>query len=141
MQITQLTVARYADHQAVADLAAGREIVVVTVETDAGVVGTGFTNATVSRNGSSGEIVAAILRRYLAPAGVGQDPLLNELLWQRMYQAAAARMGRRGMVMGCLAAVDFALWDIKAKVLGAPLWELVGGYRERVPTYAYDGRQ
>jgi L-rhamnonate dehydratase len=141
LNITDLTVKRYADHAPVADLAAGREVVVVTLHTDAGITGTGFTNAAVSRSGSAGDLVAALLRRQLRDVIIGQNPFLNELLWQRMYQAVAVRLGRRGMVMGCLAAIDFAVWDLKGKALGVPVWELLGGHRERIPTYVNAGHQ
>jgi D-arabinonate dehydratase len=141
MRITDLTVKRYADHQPVADLAAGREVVVAWIHTDQGVTGLGFTNAPVVRGGSAGDLVATLLRRHIRPVILGENPLLNELLWQRIYDALAARIGRRGMVMGCLAAVDFALWDIKAKALGVPVSELLGGRRERIPTYVNAGHQ
>jgi L-rhamnonate dehydratase len=141
MQIVNLLVSRYADARPVADLAPGREIVVVTLTTDAGITGTGFTSASVLRHGSTGEMVAAVLEQHLAPLVVGQDPMLTEQHWQRMYAAVAARLGRRGMAMGCIAAVDFALWDLKARIAGVPLCNLLGGRRERIPTYANAGHQ
>src|ERR1700716_4285097 len=96
MRITDLEVKRYADHQPVAELAAGREVVVVSVHTEQGVTGLGFTNAPVVRGGSAGDLVAPLLRRHVRPVLLGENALLNELLWQRMYEALAARIGRRG---------------------------------------------
>ena len=129
MRIVDLTVNRYADHRQVADLATGREVVVVSITTDDGPTGMGYSNAAVSHRGSTGEMVEMLLRHQLRDVVVGQNPLLNELVWQRMYNAVAARIGRRGMVMGCIAAIDFALWDIKAKALNAPVSDLLDSRR------------
>jgi L-alanine-DL-glutamate epimerase-like enolase superfamily enzyme len=141
VKITDVSVKRYADHQQVADLAAGREVVVVSITTDDGPTGIGYCNAAVSRSGSTGEMIETLVRQQLRDVVVGQNPLLNEQLWERMYNAVAARIGRRGMVMGCIAAIDFALWDIKAKALNVPVSDLLGGRRERIPTYANAGHQ
>jgi L-alanine-DL-glutamate epimerase-like enolase superfamily enzyme len=141
MKVVDLRVERYADRRAVADLAPGREVVVVTLTTDDGLTGTGFTNAAVLRGGSMGATTADILTQHLKPIVVGQSAMLTDQLWQRMYQSVATRVGRRGMVIGCIAAVDFALWDLKARAAGVPLSDLLGGRRERIPTYANAGHQ
>ncbi|HEV7662298.1 MAG TPA: mandelate racemase/muconate lactonizing enzyme family protein [Chloroflexota bacterium] len=135
MKIADLEVRRYVDR------GAGREIVVVTVLSDQGLSGLGFANAAVSRGVSTGPLLQALLEQQLKPLIVGEDPLLNEDLWQRLYGSVAARLGRRGMPMACLAAIDFALWDIKAKALGVPLSMLLGGRRERIATYVNAGHQ
>ncbi len=141
MKITDVTVKRYGDQRQVADLAAGREIVVVTLETDEGISGLGYANAYMTRYGPTGDLVATLLGRNLKNLLLGENPLLNERVWKKMYDAVAARLGRRGMVMNCLAAIDFALWDIKGKRQAVPISNLLGGWRERIPTYANVGHQ
>ena len=67
---------------------------------------------------------------------VGGDPLLTDNLWRRMHEQAVPRWGGEGIVRACMAALDFALWDIKGKLLNAPVSALFGGHRSRVATYA-----
>ena len=129
MKITDLTVKRYrASHDPGAD-AAG--IQVVSIHTDAGATGTGF----VSTGNASSDLVAMILRRNLKAVVLGEDPLLTTDLWRRMH-GAVPRRGGEGIVRAAIAAVDFALWDLKGKLLNAPVSALLGGRRARVPTYA-----
>jgi L-alanine-DL-glutamate epimerase-like enolase superfamily enzyme len=127
VKITDVTVKRYSA-SGDAD-AAG--IQVVEVSTDAGVTGTGF----VSVASGAGDLVAAALRRNLRAAILGEDPLLTGDLWRRMHEAIPRR-GGEGLVRTCIAAVDFALWDLKGKLAGRPVSDLLGGRRARVPTYA-----
>ena len=101
MKITDVTVTRYAasrDAQA-----AGIQI--VEVHTDAGTTGTGFVSA-VSAGNATSDIVATVIRRNLKAAIAGEDPLLTESLWRRMYDAVPRR-GGDGIVRTCIAAVDF----------------------------------
>ena len=66
---------------------------------------------------------------------VGKDPLNTELLWHDNYRDAYWRGGP--VFMSALAAVDQALWDLKGKYLGCPVWQLLGGkVRDKVPCYA-----
>ena len=129
MKITGLTVKRYsAAREARAEAAS---IQVVEVHTDAGVTGTGF----VSAGSGAGDLVAAVLRRNLRAAVLGEDPALTDDLWRRMHEALPRR-GGDGLVRTCIAAVDFALWDLKGKLAGRPVSDLLGGRRARVATYA-----
>ena len=84
----------------------------------------------------SGDIINAMITNILAPAIKGGDPLLTRDLWTRMYAEAAPRRGGDGYMRNAIAAVDFALWDIKGKALGVPVSRLFGGHREKIPTYA-----
>ncbi len=81
--------------------------------------------------------VASIIDRKLKPLLMGQDPLDTELLWDRMYMEM--RRDRKGAAIRAMSAVDIALWDIKGKYFGLPLYKLLGGYRKRVPCYASGG--
>lgn len=140
MKITDVTVKRYGRMQPVAEMAAGSEVLVVEVQTDEGVSGSAYTSANVSRHGSTGDIAAMIIRRTLKNIVLGEDPLLTDQVWRKMY-AGIWRLGRRGLAMQCLGAVDCALWDIKGKRLGVPVSTLFGGHRERIPTYVNAGHQ
>lgn len=67
---------------------------------------------------------AAVIAESFGPRLQGSDPFDTERLWLEMYRAASFR----GMaVVGAISAIDTALWDIKAKALGVPLWQLLGG--------------
>jgi L-alanine-DL-glutamate epimerase-like enolase superfamily enzyme len=110
---------------------------IVRVSTDAGVIGWGETDSCPS-------VVKAIveapyiheLMSGLRPLLIGQDPTEIATLWQRMYRGTSG-FGRDGAAIQAMAAVDMALWDIKGKLLGRPLYELLGGaYRSTVRIYA-----
>jgi len=107
-----------------------REFVVVDLHAD-GLVGRGYG---FTRDG----LVAETVARNLAPLLVGEDARFPERHWERMWRATRY-LGRRGLLMRALSAVDIALWDLKAQAAGQPLWALLGGYRERVPAYVAGG--
>jgi L-rhamnonate dehydratase len=72
----------------------------------------------------------------LTPLLLGENPLDIERLWEQMYRATY-RHGQAGIMLMAISAVDLALWDLKGRVLGQPVWQLLGGKaRERVPVYA-----
>ena len=100
---------------------------VVRLYTDAGVEGvSGVWNAT-----SYGfERYTAEAIRHLAPILLGRDPLLREALWH------AIRPRVFPVPPQALAALDIALWDLAGKVAGLPLYRLLGGAREQIPSYA-----
>ncbi|MEV4018138.1 D-mannonate dehydratase ManD [Nonomuraea angiospora] len=109
----------------------GRNFVTLKVETDEGVTGLG--DATL--NGRELAVVG-YLRDHVVPLLVGTDPHRIEDTWQSLYRGAYWRRGP--VTMAAIAAVDVALWDIKAKVAGLPLYQLLGGAsRERVRTYGH----
>jgi galactonate dehydratase len=76
--------------------------------------------------------------RDMAGVLVGEDPMHIERLWQKMLVAQMAH-GVTGVVgAGAMAGIDMALWDIKGKALGTPVWNLLGGQvRERIRIYAH----
>jgi galactonate dehydratase len=96
-----------------------RPYVFVKIETDAGVVGWG--EATLE--GKAGAVMATVqdLREFL----IGQDPMPVEHHWQAMYVHS---FYRAGPVLGsAISGIDQALWDIRGKVLGQPVYRLLGG--------------
>jgi L-alanine-DL-glutamate epimerase-like enolase superfamily enzyme len=69
---------------------------------------------------------------------IGEDPLLIEGLWQKMF-ARTRQYGRRGIVMNAISGTDIALWDIAGKIAKLPLYRLLGDCRDRVEAYASGG--
>jgi L-alanine-DL-glutamate epimerase-like enolase superfamily enzyme len=104
----------------------------VEVETDSGIVGHGL--GAITRE----TVLAEIVNRVIAPAIMGDDPLAHERIWDKLYWTLTPR-GQTGFGAQALSAVDGALWDIKGKALGQPVWRLLGGARARVPLYATFG--
>jgi len=104
----------------------------VRVETVSGLQGWGFTAITEE------EVVATVVNEVAGPALIGEDALAHERIWDRLYWLLSPR-GQTGYGPHAIAAIDVALWDIKGKALGKPVWRLLGGARERVPTYATFG--
>ena len=109
----------------------GRNFVTLKIETDEGVYGVG--DATL--NGRE-KAVAAYLEDHVIPVLIGRDARRIEDIWQFLYRGAYWRRGP--VTMRAIAAVDVALWDIKAKALGVPLHDLLGGRsREGVLVYGH----
>jgi L-alanine-DL-glutamate epimerase-like enolase superfamily enzyme len=108
-----------------------RGALIVEIETDDGIVGIG-------EAGVGGGVTADVIEKDLAPLLVGQDPLLIEYLWQKMF-ARTRQYGRRGLVMQAISGIDIALWDIAGKVAKLPVYRLLGACRDRVEAYASGG--
>jgi L-alanine-DL-glutamate epimerase-like enolase superfamily enzyme len=96
-----------------------------------GAEGVGYTY-TCGRNGAA---VDAILRRDIPDQLVGQEANHIEWLWQKIWWGQHYG-GRGGPSVLAQSAVDIALWDLKGRRLGQPLWILLGGYNPHVPCYA-----
>ena len=80
-----------------------------------------------------------IIARDLAPALVGEDPLDHAVLQDRLLHRFV-KLGPEGALTGALAAIDIALWDLKGKLLGQPIYKLLGGaWRTSLPFYASIG--
>jgi len=98
----------------------GRNFVTLKITTSDGVVGWG--DATLNGRELS---VASYLSEHVVPLLIGRDPHRIEDTWQYLYRGAYWRRGP--VTMAAIAAVDTALWDIKAKLCGLPLYQLLGG--------------
>ena len=109
---------------------ATRDFVTLTIGTDAGIEGIG---ATFFGGALTGALRTAV--DALGALTIGQDPLCIEAIVAKL-RAAAGNAGPGGIFTLALAAIDIALWDIKGKAFNLPLARLIGGYRNRVPTYA-----
>ncbi|MCI0547320.1 MAG: mandelate racemase/muconate lactonizing enzyme family protein [Candidatus Rokubacteria bacterium] len=107
------------------------ELVTARVRDGAGVEGVGYTYTV----GAGGAAVHALIARDLAPVVTGRDESRVEMLWRAMWWALHYG-GRGGTVSLAVSAVDIALWDLRARQLGLPLWRLLGGHDPCVPCYA-----
>ena len=104
--------------------------VVVAQPVAAGTRGLGFTYATPA--------VARLINDVLTPAVIGGDALDVPRQWREMV-AAVRNVGRPGIASMAIAAVDIALWDLKAKLLGLPLRRLLGAAHDDVAVYGSGG--
>ena len=109
---------------------ATRDFVTLKLQTDSGVEGIGYTFFGAALTGALKAAVDAF-----ANLAVGEDPLRTEAIHTKL-RTAALGSGPGGIQTLALSAIDIALWDIRGKALNLPVWQLVGGHRERVPTYA-----
>ncbi|HEY0085613.1 MAG TPA: bifunctional D-altronate/D-mannonate dehydratase, partial [Allosphingosinicella sp.] len=98
----------------------GRNFVTLKIETEDGVTGVG--DATLNGRELA---VESYLSDHIIPCLIGRDAHRIEDIWQYLYKGAYWRRGP--VTMSAIAAVDVALWDIKAKVAGLPLYQLLGG--------------
>src|SRR3954470_11724344 len=98
----------------------GRNFVTLKIETADGATGLG--DATLNGRELA---VASYLSDHVIPCLIGRDAHQIEDIWQYLYKGAYWRRGP--VTMSAIAAVDMALWDIKGKVAGLPLYQLLGG--------------
>jgi len=113
----------------------GRNFVTLKIETKDGISGLG--DATLNGRELA---VASYLADHVVPCLIGRDAHRIEDIWQYLYRGAYWRRGP--VTMTAIAAVDMALWDIKAKVAGLPLYQLLGGAsREGVMVYGHANGQ
>ncbi len=74
-----------------------------------------------------------------APSLLGKDPLETEKIWSELYNLLRDQ-GQRGLTMTALSGIDIALWDLKGKHFGVPIYTLLGGkFRDSVKAYATGG--
>lgn len=110
----------------------GRNYFFVKVETDTGLYGIGEGGLTWR------ELSCAEAVNHLKPMLVGQDAACIEALWQRMFRGGFFPADK--VVCSAIAAIDIALWDLRGKELGVPVYQLLGGkVRDRVVAYPHTG--
>jgi len=111
-----------------------QETPIVRVTCDDGAQGTGY-GYTIGTGGSS---VVALLRDHLAPVLIGEDASEVERLWKKLFfHTHATAVG--AITSLALAAVDTALWDLRCRRAGLPLWKMAGGAQRQVPAYTTEG--
>ena len=105
-------------------------LITATVTLEDGRVGTGYTY----NGGRGGHATAAMITHDLAPFLVGQDAEEVEALYEAM-QWHMHYVGRGGIVSFAISAVDIALWDLRGKAAGQPLWRMAGGADKTCKAY------
>lgn len=111
-----------------------QETPIVRLTCDDGAQGIGYTY-TIGTGGSS---VVALLADHLAPKLIGRDPDCIEAIWKDLFfHTHATAVG--AITSLALAAIDAALWDLRCKRIGLPLWKAAGGAQPKVPVYTTEG--
>jgi len=111
-----------------------QETIFVELKCDDGSEGLGYSYTI----GTGGRAVAAMLETDLLPLLIGEDARRIDAIWQKLFWwTHATSVG--AITSLALAAIDLALWDIKAKAAGEPLWVMAGGAKDRVPLYDTEG--
>ncbi len=108
----------------------GRNFMFVKVETDEGIYGIGESGLTWK------ELAVTETVNHLAPLLIGEDPMRIEHIWQLMLRGGFFPGGK--ILCSAMSAIDIALWDIKGKALGVPIYNLLGGLvRKKVVCYPH----
>ncbi len=115
----------------------GQDALIVRVETDAGITGIGEVDSSpMAVKGAIEGPYSHTAAAGLASLVVGEDPFETEKIWQKMYRGNIYG-GRRGVGIHAMSGIDIALWDIKGKALGMPVWKLLGGgFHNSIRCYA-----
>jgi L-alanine-DL-glutamate epimerase-like enolase superfamily enzyme len=106
-------------------------LIVVKLTTDDGATGMGYTYSVGQVGGTA---IATLIQDSLAGTLIGEDPRRIEQLWSKMWWSLHY-VGRGGIAVFSLSAVDIALWDLKARVADEPLWRFLGGHDNKVEAY------
>jgi L-rhamnonate dehydratase len=115
----------------------GQDALIVKISTDAGVTGIGeVDSAPLAVKGAIEGPFSHTTAAGLGQIVLGEDPLQTEFLWHKMYRYNIYG-GRSGVGFHAMSGIDMALWDIKGKVLGQPIWKLLGGgFHKKIRPYA-----
>lgn len=107
--------------------------VFVAIETDEGITGYGE----CSNWPRKGDILVAHAVQTVKDSLIGRDPGHIEAIWQELYRNYTY-LGSRGLITTLISGIDIALWDIKGKALGRPIYDLLGGpVRDDIPLYTH----
>ena len=101
----------------------GSRPIIVKIFTDEGIYGIGEAGVAIG-SGSRGAF--EVLKDF-APMIKGMDPLAHEVIWEKLFKTSFWAQGNGAIMMSAISAVDTALWDIKGKAAGMPLYQLLGG--------------
>jgi L-rhamnonate dehydratase len=105
----------------------GQDALIVKISTNAGITGIGeVDSAPMAAKAVIEGPFSHTTTTGLAHILIGEDPFQTEYLWAKMYRANIYA-GRRGIGVHAMSGIDLALWDIKGKALGLPVWRLLGG--------------
>ncbi|MGG7506968.1 mandelate racemase/muconate lactonizing enzyme family protein [Plantibacter sp. YIM 135249] len=111
-----------------------QETIFVEIDTADGLTGVGYSYTI----GTGGRAVLSMLRDHLIPSLIGLDSRAIEAVWTTLFRSTrATTVG--AITSLALAAIDTALWDVRGKRTGEPLWRMAGGYRREVPLYDTEG--
>ena len=136
MRVVDVRADRYVKSVDAADFGRAADVLVVQVDTDEGVSGVGITALFVPRTGEVVDLYARLITRNFREILVGENALGTQQLWNKMYRESS-QWGRAGIGRHCMSVLDLALWDLKSKRAGLPLWQFLGGpVVDRVPAYA-----
>ncbi|HEX6266228.1 MAG TPA: mandelate racemase/muconate lactonizing enzyme family protein [Burkholderiales bacterium] len=108
-----------------------RDAVLVKVSTDEGITGWGE-----AHHGRAHTAVARLIETTLKQLVVGLDAQEVVSIWEKMYRCQLASHGMGAGACLAMSGIDMALWDIRGKALGVPLYKLLGGTRKAIPAYA-----
>ncbi|CAO1669585.1 Mandelate racemase/muconate lactonizing enzyme [Halomonas sp. NYA30] len=108
-----------------------RDAVLVKIETDEGIVGWGE-----AHHGRCPGAIAKLIDTTISELVTGMDALDAVAVWQRIYRMQLASHGMGVAAVLALSGIDIALWDIRGKVSGLPIYQLLGGGRKAMPAYA-----
>jgi L-alanine-DL-glutamate epimerase-like enolase superfamily enzyme len=114
-------------------------LAVIKLSIDDGITGWGYNWTTAGGS----EFVKEVIDRYMAAHLIGKDPMDRKRIVHDLFFVENFgwdfRLGRNGLAVMAVAAVDMALWDILCKKAELPLWKLLGGFHERVEAYNTHG--
>ncbi len=116
----------------------GRDVLLLEVLADNGLIGLGFLTGLGVAHGSEIPVINAIVTQALRPMLLGEDPRNYNRLWETMYRGTT-RFGRKGAAVRAISGVDIALWDLIGKAANMPVHKLLGGYADKVKVYASGG--
>jgi len=108
-----------------------RDAIIVRVETDAGLVGYGEAHP-----GRSPGAIVSLINSTLSPLIAGMDACDTVGVWARVNKMQLSSHGLGAGAALAVSGIDMALWDVRAKAAGMPLYRLLGGSRRRIPAYA-----
>jgi L-rhamnonate dehydratase len=137
MKITDLQVHYIRQTEVKEQCDSGQDALIIKVLTDSGITGIGEVDSSpLAVKGAIESPFSHTTACGLKELVVGEDPFETEKIWYKMYRGNIYG-GRRGVGVHAMSGIDIALWDIKGKALGVPVWKLLGGgFHRKIRCYA-----